>query len=201
MKKQQIDKSNFGYIGIDFQYKLTKYFIEENNFFEEIASIVDPNSFTDPILRKFVGVLKDEYHKNSIVPSYEMMGIILRTNSKTSTDIEEANSLIHKLKFETSYEGVVEVKDTAIRFFRQQNMIRVANKILDIAGKGDLERFEECQKLLDDAAIVGQEDDFGFSIYDMVDKALANDYTVSIPTGIKQLDEVLGGGLDKGKLG
>jgi hypothetical protein len=78
MKKQQIDKSNFGYIGIDFQYKLTKYFIEENNFFEEIASIVDPNSFTDPILRKFVGVLKDEYHKNSIVPSYEMMGIILR---------------------------------------------------------------------------------------------------------------------------
>lgn len=201
MKKQQIDKSNFGYIGIDFQYKLTKYFIEENNFFEEIASIVDPNSFTDPILRKFVGVLKDEYHKNSIVPSYEMMGIILRTNSKTSTDIEEANSLIHKLKFETSYEGVVEVKDTAIRFFRQQNMIRVANKILDIAGKGDLDRFEECQRLLDDAAIVGQDDDFGFSIYDMVDKALANDYTVSIPTGIKQLDEVLGGGLDKGKLG
>ena len=201
MKKQQIDKSNFGYIGIEFQYKLTKYFIEENNFFEDIASIVDPNAFTDPILRKFVGILKDKHHENSIVPSYEMMGIILRSNAKTSTDIEECDSLIHKLKFETSYEGVVEVKDKAIRFFKQQNLIKVANKILDIAGKGDLERFEECQKLLDDAAIVGQEDDFGFSIYDMVDKALANDYTVSIPTGIKQLDEVLGGGLDKGKLG
>lgn len=201
MKKQQIDKSNFGYIGIDFQYKLVKFFVEESNFFGDLASIIDPNAFTDPILRKFVGVLKDKYTENSIVPSYEMMGIMLRGNSKTSTDLEESDALIHKLKFETSYEGVVEVKETAIRFFRQQNMIKVANKILDIAGKGDLERFEECQKLLDDAAIVGQNDDFGFGIYDMKEKALSNDYTVSIPTGIKQLDDVLGGGLDKGKLG
>jgi replicative DNA helicase len=201
MKKQQIDKSNFGYIGIEFQYKLTKYFVEESNFFEDISSIVDPNAFTDPILRKFVGTLKDKYTENSIVPSYEMMGIILKSNAKTSTDIEECDSLIKKLKFETSYEGVVEVKDKAIRFFKQQNLIKVANKILDIAGKGDIERYEECQKLMDDAAIVGQEDDFGFGIYDMKDKALSNDYTVSIPTGIIQLDNVLGGGLDKGKLG
>ena len=34
-------------------------------------------------------------------PKDDLMGIILRTNSKTSTDIEEADSLIHKLKFET----------------------------------------------------------------------------------------------------
>lgn len=201
MKKQQIDKSNFGYIGIEFQYKLTKFFIEESNFFGDMVSIIDPNAFTDSILRKFVGILKDKYTDNSIVPSYEMMGIILRSNAKTSTDIEECDALIHKLKFETSYEGVDEVKDKAIRFFKQQNLIKVANKILDIAGKGDIERYEECQQLMDDAAIVGHDDDFGFSIYDMEEKALSNDYTVSIPTGIKQLDDVLGGGLDKGKLG
>jgi replicative DNA helicase len=130
-----------------------------------------------------------------------MMGIILRSNAKTPTDIEECETLIHKLKFETSYEGVTEVKETAIAFFKQQNMVKVANKIIEIAGTGDLERFNECQKLLVHATMVGNEEDFGFSIYDMVEKALSNDYTVSIPTGIKQLDEHVGGGLDKGKLG
>ena len=201
MAKQQIDKNNFGYIGIEFQYKLAKYFIEESRFFEDIVSIVDPNAFTDPVLRKFVGVLKDKYSTNNIVPSYEMMGIILKTNAKTPTDIEEATELINKLKFEVSYEGVTEVKDTAIKFFKQQNLVKVANKIIDIATTGDLERYDECQKLLDDAAMAGQEDDFGFSIYDLLEKALSNDYTVSIPTGIRQLDEHVGGGLDKGKLG
>jgi hypothetical protein len=55
--------------------------------------------------------------------------------------------------------------------------------------------------LLDEAAMVGQEDDFGYDIYELQDKALSNDYTVSIPTGIDVLDETLGVGLDKGKLG
>ena len=49
--------------------------------------------------------------------------------------------------------------------------------------------------------MAGHEDDFGYDIYQLQDKALANDYTVSIPTGIDMLDETLGGGLDKGKLG
>lgn len=201
MAKQQINKSNLGYLDIVFQYKLVKYFIEDSKFFEDIVSIVDPNAFTDPVLRKFVGTIKDCYMADSIVPSYDMLGIVLKSKAKTSTDIEECDALIHKLKFGTSFEGVTEVKDIAIRFFKQQNLIKVANKILEIAGKGDIERYEECQKLLDDAAMAGQEDDFGYSVYDLESKALSNDYTVSIPTGIHQLDEVLGGGLDKGKLG
>lgn len=201
MARKQIDKSNFGYLDIEFQYKLVKYFIEDSNFFENMASIVDPNAFTDPLLRNFVGIIKDKYLTNSIVPSYEMLNIIVKSKAKNSTDIEECDALIHKLKFETSYEGNVEIKELGVRFFKQQNMIKVANKILEIAGKGDIDRFEECQKLLDDASMAGQEEDFGFSIFDLKEKALSNDYTISIPTGIKQLDDVVGGGLDKGKLG
>jgi replicative DNA helicase len=130
-----------------------------------------------------------------------MLNIILREKSKTNTDIEEVDALIKKLKFETSLEGYIFVKDVALKFFKQQNLIRVANKILEIAGKGDIDRYAECQQLLDDASMVGQEDDFGYDIYELQDKALSNDYTVSIPTGISMLDDVLGGGLDKGKLG
>ena len=196
-----IDKSNLGYLDLEFQFKLVKIFVEEPKFFEDLASIVDQNAFTDPLLRTFVGTVKDYYIKESIVPSYELTKMQLKNRSKTETEIEEWDALIDRLKLKTSVEGYEWVKDTAVRFFKQQNLIKVANKILDIAGKGDIDRFEECQKLLEDAAMAGQEDDFGYNIYDMVEKALANDYTVSIPTGVAKLDEVLGGGLDKGKLG
>lgn len=198
---RQIDKSNIGYLDIDFQYKLAKIFVEDSKFFESVASIVDQNAFTDSLLRKFVGTIKDYYSKESLIPSYDMLNIILREKSKTNTDIEEVDALIKKLKFETSLEGYIFVKDVALKFFKQQNLIRVANKILEIAGKGDIDRYNECQQLLDDASMVGQEDDFGYDIYELQDKALSNDYTVSIPTGISMLDDVLGGGLDKGKLG
>lgn len=198
---KQLDKNNLGYLGVDFQYKLAKIFVEEDQFFGDISSIVDQNAFNDALLRNFIGTLKDYYTANNITPSYEMINIILREKSKTKNEIEECDALIKKLKFETSYEGMDFIKDTALKFFKQQNLIRIANKILDIAGKGDIERYEECQKLFDDAVTIGHEDDFGHSIFDLEEKALSNDYTVSIPTGIDALDDTLGGGLDKGKIG
>lgn len=198
---KQLDKSNIGYLDLEFQYKLVKIFVEDSKFFEDVASIVDQNAFTDSLLRKFVGIIKDYYSNENVIPSYDMINIMLREKAKTKNDVEEAAELIRKLKFETSLEGYIYVKDIALRFFKQQNLIRVANKILEIAGKGDIDRYAECQQLLDDAAMAGQEEDFGYDIYELQDKALSNDYTVSIPTGIDILDETLGGGLDKGKLG
>ena len=46
MAKQQLDKSNLGYLGIDFQYKLAKVFVEEPKFFEDSVQIIEQNAFT-----------------------------------------------------------------------------------------------------------------------------------------------------------
>ena len=198
---KQADKSNFGYLGLDFQYRLAKYFVEDPRFFEGILSIVDPNAFTDSLLRTFVGTIKDYYLKNGLVPSYDILGILLREKSKTQIEIEEWDALITKLKKETNHDGFTDVSDAAIKFFKQQNLIRVANKILEIAKNGDLEKYDECQKIFNDAILIEQSDDFGHDIFDLEEKALSSDYTISVPTGVDKLDEVLGGGLDKGKLG
>ena len=196
-----IDKSTLGYLDVDFQYKLAKCFIEEPHFFGEISTIVDQNAFTDSLLRTFVGTLKDYYYKESVVPSYETMGTALKSRAKTTNELQEWTDLIDKLHFKTSLEGCTLVKDTALKFFKQQNLIKVANKILEIAGKGDIDRYDECQKLLDDASLAGQEDEFGFSPYDIEDKALSQEFKVPIPTGISKLDEALNGGLEKRKIG
>lgn len=201
MSANQIDKDNLGYLGIDFQYKLAKIFIEEVDFYENISSIVNQNAFNDPLLRKFVGILKDYHAKYGVVPSYDIMNVILRSRARTQIETDEADALVKKLRFETSIEGYDYVRDASLRFFKQQNLIKVANRILEIAGKGDIDRYDECQQLLTDAMMAGQEDDLGYNIYDNEEKALSNEYTVSIPTGVDKMDEVLGGGLDKGKLG
>ena len=68
MGKQKLDKTNLGYLDVSYQYKLVKYFIEDSSFFENMVSIVDPNAFTEPALRNFVGIIKDKYTTNSVVP-------------------------------------------------------------------------------------------------------------------------------------
>lgn len=196
-----IDKSNLGYLDISYQYKLAKYFVEEPKFFEDLVNIIDPNAFTDSLLRTFVGVIKDHYQNRGLVPSYDTIETLLRERSKTPNELEEWVALLKKLKTETTFEGSDVVEEIAVKFFKQQNLIKAANKILEIAGRGDVDRYDECQKIFDEASQVGLSDDFGYNIYDLEEKALSNDYTVSIPTGIDKLDEVLGGGLDKGKIG
>ena len=89
MARQKIDKTNLGYLGVEYQYKLVKYFIEDEGFFDGIVNIVDPNAFTEPALRNFVGIIKDKYLSNNIVPSYEMIGIIVKSKAKNSIDLEE----------------------------------------------------------------------------------------------------------------
>ena len=124
-----IDKSTLGYLDIEFQYKLVKCFIEEPHFFSEISTIVDQNAFTDSLLRIFVGTLKDYYYRESVVPSYETMGIAQKSKAKSQNELQEWTDLIEKLHFKTSLEGYTLVKDTALKFFKQQNLIKVANRI------------------------------------------------------------------------
>lgn len=200
MGAKQLDKSNLGYLGVDFQYKLVKCFIEEPNFFSELYSVVDQNYFTDVLLRTFVGVIKDYFKQNNIVPSYEIVQILLNKRSKTDIEIAEWKDLIDKLK-STSMEGYLTVKDYAVKFFKQQKLIKAAHKIIEKVGTGDVDQYDDCQKIIQDALMAGDDEDMGHSILDFREEALSKDYTIPIPTGIKNLDELLGGGLDKGKIG
>lgn len=196
----KVDKSDLGYLGSDFQNKLVKCFVEYPNFFNEIYPIVEQNSFTDPLLRTFVGTLKDYYKKENVVPSYETIKIQLRKNSTSEIELNEWETLVEKLKGLT-LEGNTVVRENALKFFKQQRLIKAANKILEKAGSGDIDQYEECQKIIDEALNVGEDEDLGHSVYDFKESALSSDYSVPIPTGIKGLDDILGGGLDKGKLG
>ena len=193
-------RSDLGYLGETFQYRLTHEFMENHTFFEDLSSIIDQNMFTDPNLKTFVGVIKNYYEREGHVPSYDMLEVELRDISHSDKEIETYLAILEKVRNSAS-DGVERTRELAEKFFKQQNIIRTANEILKIAGNGDTNQYEACVDLLNDAMTKGTHNDFGEGLFDHINETLSDDYRVPIPTGIGKIDEALEGGLGKGELG
>ena len=195
-----VNKDNFGYLGLDFQYKLIKIFINEPDYFVDFNQFINQNAFTDPYLKTIVGVMKDYFHKHEIVPSYDMIMIELRSKARTEDDVQYYTETLGKIK-KASTEGIDEISHLAENFFKQQEMIKVANKVKEIAGSGNLDRFDECNQMWENISNIKRRDTDTSSPLENIEGDLSQESITSIPTGVKRLDEALGGGLDKGKLG
>lgn len=197
---QQIDKTNLGYMGEPYQYKLVKQFMEDKSCFKDLEPLVDQNMFTGQYLRAYVGTMLEYFRKYGCVPSYSSMSAELRQKSHTQADIEICDAIVDKIRNTTS-DGREQTIQLATRFFRQQNIIKAANEAIRLAGNGDLEHFEECEKLLKDALNAGVHEDFEeVKLFDGVENVLSDDFRITIPTGIGKIDESLNGGLGKGEL-
>ena len=193
-------RSDLGYLGETFQYRLTHEFMENHTFFEDLSSIIDQNMFTDPNLKTLVGVMKNYYEREGHVPSYDMLEVELRDISHSDKEIETYLAILEKVRNSAS-DGVERTRELAEKIFKQQNSIRTANEILKIAGNGDTNQYEACVDLLNDAMTKGTHNDFGEGLFDHINETLSDDYRVPIPTGIGKIDEALEGGLGKGELG
>lgn len=196
----KIAKNNLGYLGVDFQYRLISAFFENPNFFKDMYPIIDQNMFTETYLKAIVGVMKEYYAKYDTTASYDILSIKLREKAYTEDDIQCYDEVVDKLK-KTSTEGIEEIEELAEKFFKQQNWVRVANEIKRIAGDGDVSKYDDCQRLMEEAMAVGRRTEEAYSPLDNIDDDLSKDSVVTVPTGVGKLDDCLGGGLDKGKIG
>lgn len=192
--------NKLGFLGEDFQYKLVHQFIEDKEFFKDLCDIVDQNLFTDPNLKTLVGVMREVYKKEQYVTSYDNLKIALAEKSHNETEKEYYIAIVDKIH-EMSSEGSEHIKKLAEKFFKQQNMIRVAHEIINIAGKGDTDNYDKCVELLNKALIQGTNEDLGSGVFDNLEETLSEEYRIAIPTGIGKIDETLEGGLGKGELG
>lgn len=195
-----VNKTNLGYLGTDYQYKLVSSFVNDPQFFVDLISIIDQNMFTELYLKKIVGIMKDYYNKHSSVPRFDMILMKLKETSLNEDDIQYCIETIDKLKSQTT-EGIEEVQDMAEKFFKQQNWVRVANEIKRIAGDGDISKYDDCQKLMEDAMSIGRKYETGISPWENIEANLSKENVVMIPTGVSKLDDTLGGGLAKGNIG
>ncbi len=196
----KLQKDNLGYLGVDFQFKLIKIFIEEPDYFVDFSSIINQNAFTETYLKTVVGVIKEYYKQYDVVPKYDMLLTKLREKAVTEDDIQYYEETVEKIR-RSSIEGLEEVGNIAERFFKQQEMIKGANKLKEIAGSGDLDRYDECLQIFENINAIRRRDADMSSPFENMEGDLSKEDIVSIPTGVDRLDEALGGGLDKGKIG
>lgn len=194
------DKSNLGYLGETFQYRLAHEFMANHTFFEDMSSILDQNMFTDPNLKTFVGLIKNFYEKFGYVPSYDAMDTELRNISHSQIEAETYIAILNKIK-EIPDDGSDRIINLAEKFFRQQNIVKTAHEILKIASNGDMAQYDNCVSLLNEAMAKGIHDDLGEGLFSHIEETLSDDYRIPIPTGIGKIDEALEGGLGKGELG
>ena len=130
-------RNDLGYLGEEFQYRLTHEFMENHTFFEDLNCIVDQNMFTDPNLKVFIGVMKNYYNTNGVVPSYEMMDVELRNTSHSEKELETFVAVLEKVR-NTKEDGSERIMELAEKFFRQQNIVKTANEILKVDSNGDI---------------------------------------------------------------
>src|ERR1035441_8332613 len=192
-------RGDLGYLGLEFQYRLAHHFMSDKKFFRDVYDIVDNNMFTEVNLKKFVGTLKDYYHKHDFVPSYELLSIELRGTSKNDQDLEFIESTIEKVK-NTTTEGSDSIKEKACKFFKQQNLVKVHNKMGELLKFGDIDRYDELEEMIRTALATGARDEIGIHLRDNLGEVLSDDYRSVIPTGIGEIDRYLEGGIGKEEL-
>lgn len=196
----QNNKTDLGFLGEDFQYKLAKEITDNKSLFKDLSDIIDQNMFTSPELRSYIGIMKEFYSQYDVVPSYDNIRIKLFEYSHSDTEKDFNSAIVDKVK-NTSTEGSDYIKETAIKFFKQQNIIKTANQILKIAGNGDTSHYDDCVELLNKALNAGSKSDLGTGVFENEEETLSEDFRTPIPTGIDGIDSVLEGGLAKGELG
>lgn len=191
---------NLGYLGYSFQVKLVKQLVEDHKFSESIISIIDPNYFDNEYMRLVVASLKDYYEKYEIIPSYETIFNIIKSEVRREISRESATELIKEVK-ESDNRDCLHTQDVAIKFCKQQELKKATQKIQKILDGGDFDRYDECEELVKQAISVGTEKDEGVDIFHAIEDVLAEDFRSPIPTGLVGIDNLMGGGLSKGELG
>ena len=193
-------KEDLGYLGEDFQVELVKCFIEDQQFFVNIESIIDQNMFTEENLRRIVGFMKDRYSLNETVATYKDLDTLIRSKISDTIGVERCLAMLEKIK-SVDTRGIDLIEGYSEKFFKQQNLTKALNKAFEIIKLGDAERYDDIEDIVKKALECNNKKEMGFHIFDNMEDALKEDYRCTIPTGADMLDEAFYGGLAKGELG
>jgi replicative DNA helicase len=197
----QIQEAFRNYIDEPKQRIVAKGLIEDNKLFSQLHKLIVPNAFGELNVRIMMGEVMKYYDERGKVPSYDILEILLMEKAKTPIEREEFKSLLNVMKEDKILSDLHDMKEHAVRFFKQQETIKLSNKMLQSieAGYDD----NKLRAILDDAKdiLVPTDNDLGASPVDYMEEIFNDEDAEKVPTGYFELDAVLGGGLQKGNVG
>jgi replicative DNA helicase len=194
----KVNKDSLGFLGHDYQLKLMNQLLTDKKFGESILDILDPNVFDDPAHRMMCNVMVESYKKEVVI---DIEGLKMRLASVTNSDSQQQKHLAYiKQIQESTCNDCDFVQETAMRFFKQQNLKKAISDIQKIIEKGGMDEYHHCEAIIKKALEAGDNKDDSVDVTSNIEDVLREDYRDPIPTGITGLDEVMNGGLAKGEL-
>lgn len=186
--------------GKNFQEKLCQLMLEDRPFFDQIMEVLDITFFEKKYLQIFAQTLINYRSKYNTHPNSEVMMTLLRTelnhhDKATAQAVREFYARIH------TSDGVHEaeyVKDKAIDFCRKQVL---KGAMIKSAALLKSSSFEEIEKLIKEALVLGTDNNFGHDFRKDLLKRFELVSRDPTSTGWSRMDEIVKGGLGKSELG
>jgi replicative DNA helicase len=203
------------YLGPEFQQRLMWQLLVEPEFAEKTIPNLAIEYFDDPYLKRLFIIILEYFKAHEKVPNLQNQSIQQAINTyKTPNNIIEEESLfavIKKIELwnervinkQILYEGDVVRRETSA-FIKQQEYRKTGEFIITSTKNGEIrkkttiasieEKFQKIQH-------IGDDEDYGISVFDNIEHALRKEFRQTIPTGVGVIDTLTGGGLGKGEIG
>ena len=199
MKDKRLE--NKDYFDEEFQYEAVKALLEQTGLFGKMYGILEQNAFKDNALRAIVAFSKDYYKKNGFPPDY--VAIKAGLKGKAGLDTTDLCSSIARLKC-ASTEGQDVIVENLYKFFKLKAITALINKGMEmINGNEDDDKIiSKFTKEIEKISAIGSDNGLITSFNeDTITNACMRGDNEVVPTGIKELDECLCGGLGRGEIG
>ena len=193
-------KETFTRFGKNFQEKLCQLMLEDRPFFDQVTEVLDVSFFESKYLQVFAQTLINYRDKYSAHPNLELMLTLLTTelNHHDAATKAAVRNFGARIKTSDGIEEAAFVKDKAIDFCRKQVL---KGAMLQSAKLLKSSSFEEIEKLIKEALVLGTDNDFGHNFRKDLLKRFELITRDPISTGWPRMDEIVKGGLGKSELG
>ena len=204
MNKLSIVKDNFKELpnNIEAEQAILGTILVSNEIFDEINTIISNINFYDPMHQKIFAAIESLIYKGMLANPITLKNYF--ENEKDDLNIPEY--LVKITKFSTSSRQAIEYSKIIYDMYVRRELIKISENTIDTAKQKDLNVsgqniIENSERLLFDLAEKGS---FSSSLIkfdeamkltiEMASNAYKNDEgIVGVPTGLKDLDDTLGG--------
>ena len=176
--------------------------LTQNEIFDEISSIISDKNFFDPLHQKIFGSIQNLIYKGLLANPITLKNYFENEND----DLNVPEYLIKITKFSTSSRQAIEYSKIIYDMFVRRELIKISENIIDTAKLNDLDNdgqkiIQDFEKNLFDLAEKGsfnsslvKFDEAMRQTIEMASNAYKNEEgIVGVPTGLKDLDDRLGG--------
>jgi len=191
----------------DFQIGIVALMIQDFEFLLLSANLIQPNYFEDPVLMWFFQKVRDYYLDYNITPDVLVLNNEMNKAHQAGRikDIDLPSYVIVADKLHLRVDAKDYVIDEVVRFCRRQSVRKALLESAPMAETDDPEAWDKIEAKMREACNTGAHiKDVGIEYFLSYQERLRNRLLKAedniFPTGITELDRILGGGVKPGQL-